>query len=206
MSENIAAAIAAKNAVIAQQGEALDEIATLLETKAAGNSGGDKWELINEVTIAEGAEESNRISFTQDSSGNAFALNKALIMACFPKYTGSSKIPGFSFASINNRQFGADVGVPLAYTSAWNIPNTTNAAGTVWMVDVSTPIWREESIRDEGGTMDTTRGNRRMILNLKTTPRVWYCVPNQIGTITEIGGTGMLIYPGCWFALYGVRA
>lgn len=38
MSENIAAAIAAKNAVIAQQGEALDEIAALLETKAAGGS------------------------------------------------------------------------------------------------------------------------------------------------------------------------
>lgn len=203
MSENIAAAIAAKNAVIAQQGEALDEIATLLETKAAG---GDKWELINEVTIAESAEESNRISFTQDSSGNAFALKKALIMAGFPKYTGSSTIPSFSFASINNKQLGNGGGIPLAYTGAWNTPSTTKDAGTVWIVDVSTPIWKEESIKDEGGTMDTTRGNRRTVTNLRTTPRVWYCVPNQIGTITEIGGTNMLIYPGCWFALYGVRA
>ena len=36
MSENIAAAIAAKNEVIAQQGTSLDEVAAVLETKAAG--------------------------------------------------------------------------------------------------------------------------------------------------------------------------
>lgn len=38
MSENIAAAIAAKNEVIAQQGEILDEVAAVLETKAAGGT------------------------------------------------------------------------------------------------------------------------------------------------------------------------
>lgn len=41
MSENIAAAIAAKNAVIEQQGEALDAILTALKGKAAGGSGTD---------------------------------------------------------------------------------------------------------------------------------------------------------------------
>ena len=38
MSENIAAAIAAKNEVIAQQGTSLDEVAAVLETKAAGGT------------------------------------------------------------------------------------------------------------------------------------------------------------------------
>ena len=38
MSENIAAAIAAKNEVIAQQGTSLDEVSAILETKAAGGT------------------------------------------------------------------------------------------------------------------------------------------------------------------------
>ena len=38
MSENIASAIAAKNEVIAQQGTSLDEVAAVLETKAAGGT------------------------------------------------------------------------------------------------------------------------------------------------------------------------
>ena len=38
MSENIAAAIAAKNEVIAQLGTSLDEVAAVLETKAAGGT------------------------------------------------------------------------------------------------------------------------------------------------------------------------
>ena len=38
MSENIAAAIAAKNEVIAQRGTSLDEVAAVLETKAAGGT------------------------------------------------------------------------------------------------------------------------------------------------------------------------
>lgn len=38
MSENIAAAIAAKNEVIAQQGTSLDDVAAVLETKAAGGT------------------------------------------------------------------------------------------------------------------------------------------------------------------------
>ena len=38
MSDNIAAAIAAKNEVIAQQGTSLDEVAAVLETKAAGGT------------------------------------------------------------------------------------------------------------------------------------------------------------------------
>lgn len=38
MSENIAAAIAAKNEVIAQQGTSLDEVASVLGTKAAGGT------------------------------------------------------------------------------------------------------------------------------------------------------------------------
>ena len=38
MSENIAAAIAAKNEVIAQQGTSLDEVSAILETKAAGST------------------------------------------------------------------------------------------------------------------------------------------------------------------------
>lgn len=38
MSENIATAIAAKNEVIAQQGTSLDEVAAVLETKAAGGT------------------------------------------------------------------------------------------------------------------------------------------------------------------------
>lgn len=205
MSENIAAAIAAKNEVIEQQGEALDAILTALQSKAAGGTD-DVWELINEITIAEDAEESNRLSFTKDSDGNSFELKKAMILYSFPIYTGTSSIPNFSFASINNIQAGVKAGVPLAYTSAWSLPSTAKIRGGVYIVDASQPVWYERTIRNDAVGEVTTVLRRAIVCTWnQSNCHDWFAVPNQVGTITEIGGTSMLIYPGCWIALYGVR-
>lgn len=68
MSENIAAAIAAKNTEIAQQGESLDAVLTALEGKAAGSgSSGEVWEKVADVTLTEQVN-SIRVTFSACST------------------------------------------------------------------------------------------------------------------------------------------
>lgn len=232
MSENIAAAIAAKNAVIAQQGEALDEIAALLETKAAGGStdlslgltsasvgqiikvkavdedgkptewetaemaGGDKWELIKYILIPEGAEEANALTINADENGNAFSLKKARLTSMFPPYTGESTIPNWSHTMINGVSGGSQS--PLSYTSGLPVPDTGKTKTPVgWLeADLSMPGYQVERVGRFSGT-----GGRPSEIMYWGTRRM-----NNAETITSIGGTQMLIYPGCEFYLYGVRA
>lgn len=68
MSNNIAAAIAAKNEVIAQQGTSLDTVLTALEGKAAGSgSSGEVWEKVADVTLTEQVN-SIRVTFSACSA------------------------------------------------------------------------------------------------------------------------------------------
>lgn len=174
---------------------------------ADASGGGDKWELINEFTIPEGAEESNSLSLTKDSNGNDFVLKKALLLSCFPTYTGESTIPNFSFASINGIISGSSALVPNAYTSAWPTVSKTSNLGGAYFVDVSGIFQIEKALKTD--TSKLKSNGTRVFTNINSTNNIdkeWMAIPNVIGEIHEIGGRVMLIYPGCWFALYGVRA
>lgn len=174
------------------------------EWEAVDMPSGDKWEKIKEITIAEDAEESNALTINADENGNAFRLKKARLCAKFPAYTGTSNIPNFSFAMLNGKTTGRVH--TLIYTGLWPKISTNSITGTVYYVDVSGAQQIEYAQRsgNAGWSDDTTYDYRTYGSN-----------HDQLGTIygdtlwakpiTSIGGTGMLIYPGCHFVLYGVR-
>ena len=174
------------------------------EWEAVDMPSGDKWEKIKEITIAEDAEESNALTINADENGNAFRLKKARLCAKFPAYTGTSNIPNFSFAMINGKTTGKIT--PLLYTSVWPKISTNTITGTIYYVDVSGTQQIEYAQRNGNvGWPDDTAYDYR----------IYGGSQDQLGTrhgdtlwakpITSIGGTGMLIYPGCHFVLYGVR-
>lgn len=187
--------------------KAVDSEGHITEVEAAdmpsGGGGAETWELIKEIVIPEGAEESNSLTINQDSNGQPFQLLKARLCAKFPKYTGSSTIPRFSFAVINGRSSGSPR--PLAYTSAWSTPSATTITGTVYEVDVSGAQQVEMSLRSPTGGWPIG-GAYEVYGNVNNTTGKWYADTLWAKPITSIGGAGMLIYPGCIFRLYGVRA
>lgn len=165
---------------------------------------GDKWEKIKEITIAEDAGEANALTINADENGNTFRLKKARLCAKFPAYTGTSTIPNFSFAMINGKAIGRIT--PLLYTSVWPQISAKTITGTIYYVDVSgtQQIERAQRNGNNAWSDDTSRDyriygsvNDRVLVNYGDT--LW------AKPITSIGGTGMLIYPGCHFVLYGVR-
>ena len=155
---------------------------------------GDRWELINAIEIADGTEETNALTISIDKNGNTFSLKKARLITYFPKYTGESSIPGFSFTMINGFVSGPQA--PLCYTSGLPTPNNSNNPEGWLEVDLSMPGYEVERVARFAGSGNPPAqvmhwGARRL---------------NGAETITSIGGTNMLIYPGCKFILYGVRA
>ena len=166
--------------------------------------GGDKWEKIKEITIAEGVEESNALTINADENGNTFRLKKARLCAKFPAYTGTSTIPNYSFAMINGKTTGRIA--PLLYTSVWPKIDTKKITGTIYYVDVSGAQQIEHAQKSDnvGWPDDTTQdytiyGSSSDPLRIKYGDTLW------AKPITSIGGADMLIYPGCHFVLYGVR-
>lgn len=171
-------------------------------------AGKDEWELIKAITIPEDAEESNALTINQDENGNAFRLKKAKLFAAFPKYTGASSIPGYSFAMLNGKNAGGSgVMNPLGYTSAWNVPNASGERGTVWEIDTSGPFYMERCIRVNNAGVQPNSGSGVRIGSNNTYETPYYRLSDFdiMKPITSIGGTKMLIYPGCQFWLYGVR-
>ena len=221
MSENIAAAIAAKNEVIAQQGTSLDEVAAILETKAAGGtdislgltsasvgqtikvkavdasgkpteweaadmpsggSGGDKWELIADVTISEPV---NLISVDVPSGKNELLLFARGKWGTEP----SNKRVGFK---INGR---------------WNVSNYT--IGVAWryfkMHIIRLPqgyVWFEQQQNNmpTGGGADIgiESANKGGIYE------PWKMLPNEISNVSfsMIGADGTL-NTGFQFMVFG---
>ena len=162
--------------------------------EAADMPSGDRWELINAIEIPDGAEETNALRISADKNGNAFSLKKARLITYFPKYTGESSIPGYSFTMING--FNAGPQAPLCYTSGLPSPNNSNNIEGWLEVDLSMPGYEVERVARFAGS-----GGRPTELMFWGARRL-----NGAETITSIGGTNMLIYPGCKFMLYGVRA
>ncbi len=174
------------------------------EWEAVDMPGGEEWEKIKEIIIAEDAEESNALTINTDENGNAFRLKKARLCAKFPAYTGTSSIPNFSFAMINGKTTGRIT--PLMYTSAWPKISTGGITGTIYYVDVSGAQQIEHAQRPTNAAWydDTTR-DYTVYGSASDSHRTMYGDTLWAKPITSIGGAGMLIYPGCHFVLYGVR-
>ena len=162
---------------------------------------GEKWEKIAEIIIPDDAEESNALTIDKDINGQPFSLLKARLCSKFPKYTGGSTIPGFSFAMLNGRANGNPS--PAVYTSLWPKVETARLVGVVYEVDVSGAQVIESVLRSAGGGWGENMG---MYGSSSSTYVKYFTDSLWAKPITSIGGTGMLIYPGCWFVLYGVRA
>ena len=162
---------------------------------------GEKWEKIAEIIIPDDAEESNALTIDKDINGQPFSLLTARLCSKFPKYTGGSTIPGFSFAMLNGRANGNPS--PAVYTSLWPKVETARLVGAVYEVDVSGVQVIESVLRSAGGGWGENMG---MYGSSSSTYVKYFTDSLWAKPITSIGGTGMLIYPGCKFVLYGVRA
>lgn len=212
----ISTKISGKQDTLIQSGASVGQIAKITAVDSSGkptaweavdmpSGGSETWEKIAEIVIPEGADESTALTISQDFDGNPFSLVKARLCAKFPKYTGETSIPRFSFAMLNGKTTGSVS--PLAYTSVWPEVSKSNATGTVYEIDVSGIQQIEHVIKslNSGWSPDTpnnyiiygTSNNKEFTIIADT---LW------AKPITSIGGAGMLIYPGCRFVLYGVRA
>lgn len=179
--------------------KAVDADGKPTEWEAAETS--EKWEKIAEIIIPEGEEESNALTINKDMNGQPFELLKAKLLAKFPKYTGESTIPNVTFAMLNGRTTGTLT--PAFYTSLYPKPSKTLGGGNVWEIDVSGAFMVESRWRNSSNWGDPSRpyyGNGTDAFNRIVTDSLW------AKPITSIGGASMLIYPGCKFVLYGVRA
>lgn len=168
-------------------------------------SGGETWEKIAEIVIPEGADEATALTISKDSDGNPFSLVKARLCAKFPKYTGATTIPNFSFAMLNGKTTGRVT--PLAYTSAWPKLSASIITGMVYEIDVSGAQQIEHVIRPGNiGWNDDSARDYIFYGSSYDTDATWFGNTLWAKPITSIGGINMLIYPGCRFELYGVRA
>ena len=167
--------------------------------------GGEKWEKIAEIIIPEGADEVTALTINKDFDGNPFSLVKARLCAKFPKYTGATTIPKYSFAMLNGKTSGRVT--PLAYTSVWPKVSASNITGTVYEIDVS-GAQQFENVKKSGngGWADDSSHEYVAYGSISDTDATWFGDTLWAKPITSIGGTSMLIYPGCRFVLYGVRA
>ena len=162
---------------------------------------GEKWEKIAEIIIPDDAEESNALTINKDLNGQPFSLLKARLCVKFPKYTGGSTIPNVMFAMLNGKTTGNPS--PAVYTSLWPKVETARLVGVVYEVDVSGVQVIESVLRSAGGGWGENMG---MYGSSSSTYVKYFTDSLWAKPITSIGGTGMLIYPGCKFVLYGVRA
>lgn len=192
-------------------GVASAEVGQMVRIKAVDADGrptewaAEKWEKIAEIVIPDGAEETDALTIDKDLSGQPFALLKARLCGKFPKYTGASTIPTNSFAMLNGR--AEECPRPTAYTGLWSKVKTASCTGSVYEVDVSGVQMVEGVLRaPAGGWSDDTDKDYNTYGSTSSVYSRYYTDSLWAKPITSIGGTAMLIYPGCRFVLYGVRA
>ena len=194
---------AGSNATASMGGTAENPLLNLGIPKGADGQGGGSgnWEKIAEIIIPDDAEESNALTIDKDINGQPFSLLKARLCGKFPKYTGGSTIPNITFAMLNGKNTGNPS--PAVYTSLWPKVGTDRLVGAVYEVDVSGVQVIESALRSTGAGWGENMG----MYGSSTSTYVKYFTDSLWAKpITSIGGTGMLIYPGCKFVLYGVRA
>lgn len=194
---------AGSNATASMGGTAENPLLNLGIPKGADGqgSGSGNWEKIAEIIIPDDAEESNALTINKDLNGQPFSLLKARLCGKFPKYTGGSTIPNVTFTMLNGKTTGNPS--PAVYTSFWPKVETARLVGAVYEVDVSGAQVIESVLRSAGGGWGENMG---MYGSSNSTYVKYFTDSLWAKPITSIGGTGMLIYPGCKFVLYGVRA
>lgn len=167
---------------------------------APPSGGGENWELLVDHTIPDGTPEANALTIDQDDSGSPFTLKKAILWLLFPKYTGSTTPPNFSFSMVNG--ITNAISGPLGYTSTLQVPKSNVDRSGWWKIEIVGNMQKETFCKPASGhdTNQTFSGGRNPTANSVVFAR------KRFDSIVSIGGTGMLLYPGCWYQLWGVRA
>lgn len=167
---------------------------------------GETWEKIAEIVIPEGADESTVLTISKDSDGNPFSLVKARLCAKFPKYTGATTIPNFSFAMLNGKTMGRVT--PVMYTGAWPKVSASKITGMIYEIDVSGAQHIEHVVKSEAISWSDDSSRDYVVYGVPYKDFDVTMIADTLWAkpITSIGGSAMLIYPGCRFVLYGVRA
>lgn len=153
---------------------------------AGGGGGGssDKWELINTITVSDDA--TTNVTFTQDSTGNPFALKKFYL-----KISGIKGYSTYPVIRLNGldwmEQFG---GVAIGRYDNMTISVLFELLGNgiyIWE-------WANPHARDIRRTGEITpNGGTQSLIE-------------TINSFTWLWGTGSVITNGSVFTLYGVRA
>ena len=204
---------AGKQPALIQSGASVGQIAKIAAVDDSGkptaweavdmpSGGGEMWELINEITIPDGAEETNALVINDDLNGNPFELKKALLFVFMPKYTDKSTIPNYSFSSLNGICTGPLA--PAVYTK-FIVPSDTQNRSMWWRVSVANnglPYHEELAKTHISGSKRFIGGDG--VIALFDEYIIDGTEPAK-ESITEIGTKNNLIYAGCYFALYGVR-
>ena len=175
-------------------------------------TGGQSWEPINHIKIADDAEEASALTISVDSEGNAFSLSRIRLVAYLPVYEGESDIPSFCFAAINNKMAGAPGQKPLVYTSLCP-PSKTEKVAWSWSEGCLTGngVWECEYVANnpyignDWYTNTRTAGfvsPNQMKVNLLKLATNDY---QAMYPITSVGINSGLTFAGCEFWLYGTR-
>lgn len=163
------------------------------------SGGSEEWELINTVTVEDGAEEATNFYFDKDSSGKTFSLKHALLLYYFPKYEGEKTVPTFFFFDVNGVTSGPNA--PLMYTSAFAMPGKTATISGWAGID----FFEEGSLRKEYRGYSNSTGVFNGMTNTVKHEQSWYGRRANDTDVHRIGFVGGLVYAGCIFELWGVR-
>lgn len=170
----------------------------VVKEDGSGYALGNKVELIKSITIGDDAEEANALTIDADEDGNPFELVYARLQSYFPKYTGTSEIPKYSYTMVNGYTYGSIY--PAVYTSGFPVVSNAQPRSSIYVMDTRGPQLYEYGFRVN--TSSEIFGGHH------SDSRMFYRGPENLeyfSPITSIGGTNMLIYPGCKFELWGVR-
>lgn len=194
--------------------KAVDASGKITETEAVElPNGGQNWELINFIKIADDAEEAIGLTINKDSSGNAFSLSRFRLIAASPIYTGETELTSFCFAAINGAKHDSDQrNKPMVYTSL-QMPSKTLSTLWSWSEGYlsGNGAWEMEYIQQKLLTnavlnedlnvwVDKSYVDNRIIIGAATVgdrPRLY--------PITSVGFDKRPVYAGCMFWLYGTR-
>ena len=215
--DRIITAVGAAYDAVEQKGGTVPQSETVAGLAAAIGSipagGGQNWELINYIKIADNAEEAIGLTINKDSDGNTFSLSRFRLIALSPIYTGDTEIARFCFSAINGQISGSESrNNPLAYT-ALQMPSKTLPTAWAWSEGYlsGSGAWEMEYLQqgllastplkeDNYVIADKRFGNDNIKLGVATVsdrPKLY--------PITSVGFNIRPVYAGCMFWLYGTR-
>lgn len=172
------------------------------------------WELINEITIPEGADEILEFVINTDSNGKPFKLHRFMMFVHLPIYTGASEIPKFGFGNINGYRYnGKTYKAPLIYTSL-SEPSKTTSYTFSWMEGDIMGDGNHMCIygcynpdfRDGGFTIPVGAGGVNNMAKFRYITGAPQSLFDVYRPITSVGLYNILMFAGCKVWLYGTKA